>query len=71
MLEDLVAVALLVEGERVLEARAAAATDGDAQAGLGSSAWPFMSSLTLLAALSVRVTIEPPLIVSVPGASLP
>ena len=56
MLEDLVALALLVEGERVLEARAATATDRDAQAGLGMSAWPFMSSLTFPAALSVRVT---------------
>ncbi len=33
VLEDRVAVALLVEGELVLEARAAAATDADAQTG--------------------------------------
>ena len=48
VLVDLVTVALLVECERVLEARATAAADRRPAAPPRASAWPFMSSLTFV-----------------------
>ena len=55
ILEDVVVVLGLVEGERVLEAGAAAAADGDAQRLLGGVLLAAEQLPDLPAALSVRV----------------
>ena len=57
VLEDRVAVALLVEGELVLEAGAAAAAHADAQAGRADvGLWEARNSRTFSAPFSVKVT---------------
>ena len=58
VVEDHVAVALLVEGELVLEAGAAAAAHADPQAGgrRTSASWDARNSRTFSAPLSVNVT---------------